>query len=352
MEHVPPRCPNLECCNHLAPKDRFFWRHGSYRAGCRDAPVPRFRCRACRRGFSSQTFRHDRGDRRPECNEEVFRLLTSGVGLRQCGRLLKLRVFAVQRKLRKIGSTCDQLHRNLCRLLPVDRVYLFDEEETYETASIRPLTMPVLIERTTWFVVAFAAAPIRRLAPLGTARRDWQDDDEKDRGMRRDRSKAAVYWVLRRLRHLAPNGPLLLQTDEKTTYPWLIRLNFGTRAEHHATSSKDPRTVRNALFPINTTMAMTRDNNGRLRRQSWLVTKRRKCLIEQMHLFTVYRNYVRKRFNTDEDGATAAKLLGLVPRAMHPREVVAWRQDWGPRSPHPLSRRGDKTVADSLQPRL
>jgi hypothetical protein len=51
-----------------------------------------------------------------------------------------------------------------------------------------------------------------------------------------------------------------------------------------------------------------------------------------------YRNLVRRRFNRDE--ASPAQILGFVPRRLTPEEVLSWRQEWGRRSVHPLSRRG------------
>ena len=93
---------------------------------------------------------------------------------------------------------------------------------------------------------------------------------------------------------------------------------------------------------------MSRDNNGRLRRRSWLVSKRRRYLHAQMQLFTVYRNYVRQRFNRDRPPATPAQRLALLPRRLRGEEVLAWRQDWGPRSIHPMSCRGDRTVTEKL----
>jgi hypothetical protein len=46
---------------------------------------------------------------------------------------------------------------------------------------------------------------------------------------------------------------------------------------------------------------------------------------------------------------TAAKLLGLVPRALTVAEVPRWRQDWQSHSSHPMSFGGETTIADSLQ---
>ena len=118
----------------------------------------------------------------------------------------------------------------------------------------------------------------------------------------------------------------------------------GDRLEHQTTSGKDARTTFNPLFPINTTLAMTRDNCGRLRRKSWLVSKQALWLRRHMAIFTVYRNYVRRRFNRDKPTETPGKFLELLPRQLTPSEVVRWRQDWGERSPAPTAFLGDRAV--------
>ena len=350
MPYRPPRCPNPSCRHHRRPAGGFFLRHGTFRASCRELPEPRFRCRGCGRTFSRQTFRHDYRDRRPECNEPLFRLLVSGVGLRQAGRQLHLAVSSVQQKFRKIGRTCRWLHRNLCRRLPEGRTFLLDEEETFAGASIDTVTMPVVMELESWFVVAITAGPIRRRAKKGTRRRAWQDTIERRQGRRRDRSKACVRLALGRMARCVPGGALTLRTDDKASYRTLARALFGERVRHQTTPGTRERTPSNPLFPINTTLAMTRDNNGRLRRKSWLVSKKVRYLRLQMQIFTVYRDYVRRRFNRDgDDNVTAAVVLGVLPRAMRPREALRWRQDWGPLSSHPLSYLGTTTVTESLR---
>jgi len=316
---------------------------------CRPEPVPRFRCLSCGRTFSRQTFRFDCGDRKPECNIKLFELLTAGVGLRQAGRILQMDIHSVQGKLRKIGRLCRQLHDNLSPALPAERTYLLDEEETYEAASIRPLTMPVLIERDTWFVVATAVGSIRRAAPAGTARRRRQRLDELRHGRRADQSSYRVGETMKALRRRLPRGGLVLQTDQKASYATIARRVFGDRVQHLTTSGKRVRTTHNPLFPINTTLAMTRDNCGRLRRRSWLVTKKASRLQAHLHIFTVYRNYVRYRFNSDKPHHTPAWFLKLLPRDLRPAQVVGWRQDWGPLSIHPLSHCGTRAVARNPQ---
>jgi transposase-like protein len=345
---VPPRCPNVECEHHRAPEGRFFIRKGSFTVRCRVDRVPRFRCRSCRINFSRQTFRRDYRDRRPDLNELLFLMLCSGSGLRQAGRVMRVDAHSVQRKMRKMASTLGALHANLCPRLPAGRTFVFDEEETYEAASIRPLTMPVLIEKQTWFVVATAVGSIRRLAPVGTNRRRRQQYDELAHGKRPDQSRECTRRVLEQLARLQPDGLVTLRSDDKAMYGALARAIFGTRAWHETTPGTRLRDKYNPLFPINVTLAMTRDSCGRLRRKSWLVSKKAECLQDHLQLFTIYRNYVRRRFNYDKETETPAKLLGLVPRNLHAHEALAWRQDWGERSIHPMSRCGSRTVRDPI----
>ena len=88
-----------------------------------------------------------------------------------------------------------------------------------------------------------------------------------------------------------------------------------------------------------------RDLMGRLRRESWLVSKKRRYLDIALHVHIAYRNFVRKRFNRDR--ATPAQMLGLLPRRLSVHQILSWSQAFGSRSVHPLCSRG-MTVEDAL----
>ena len=90
---------------------------------------------------------------------------------------------------------------------------------------------------------------------------------------------------------------------------------FGAkRLVHERTNSKLARRTWNPLFPINHTEAMARDLTSRLRRESWLVSKKRRFLDLGLQLWMAYRNYVRRRFNYDKE--SSAQLLGFVRRRL------------------------------------
>src|SRR6185503_16684987 len=136
----------------LDPSPESLRPHGSYRALCRPHPIPRFRCEACLRTFSRQTFRMDYRDHRPDLNPRLFQALASGLGLRQCSRNLRLSLRCTELKFRKIARHLRRLNLNLRRSLPEGSILQLDELETYEgRRNTRPLSVPVLIETKTRF---------------------------------------------------------------------------------------------------------------------------------------------------------------------------------------------------------
>ena len=335
----PPRCPYRACSFHRQPQPHAFRRHGHYRAQCRSYPVPRFRCRGCSRTFSRQTFRADFRDHRPDLNARLFQSLASGLGLRQCARNLGLSLRCCELKFRKIARHLRRLNLNLRQPLTEQACFQLDELETFESQrNTRPLSVPVLIERDSRFVVWAESAPIRPRGKMSAARLRALARDQARRGKRRDGSRSSLRRTLGRAAQLVSAAALVhLETDKKTVYARLARQAFGrARLRHRTTSSRLARTISNPLFPINQTEALGRDLIGRLRRESWLVSKKRRYLDLALQIFAAYRNYVRRRFNEDE--FSPAERLGFVPRRLSEHELLSWRQDWAKDSIHPLAR--------------
>jgi hypothetical protein len=274
--------------------------------------------------------------------------LASGLGLRQTARNLGLSLRCTELKFRKIARHLRRLNLNLRGPLPEGSTLQFDELETYETRrNTRPLSVPILIERRTRFLIWAEAAPIRPRGKMSKARKRAIIEDERRFGPRKDLSARSVARAMERGAELVSGlTRVALETDEKATYPIQARRAFGaSRLEHHTTSSRLARRTWNRLFPINHTEAMLRDLMGRLRRESWLVSKKRRFLDLGLQLAAAYRNLIRRRFNRDRK--SPAQLLGFVERRMSFEEVLGWRQDWGRKSIHPLAR-GTESIAQRM----
>lgn len=345
-----PRCPNQLCEKHIRPTPGFWKEHGSYRTRTRPQPIPRARCQTCKITFSIQTFRYDYHDHRPDLNMQIAMLLATGLGYRMTARNLGISPSTVQFKGRKLGLHAGLLHVNLRQGVRGTRAYVIDELETFENRSIDTLTVPVLVEAQTWYLIDIDVDSIRRLSAKGTRRRCLQEEEEAaNKRKRPDNSRKAVARVLQKLAELPRRGEVSIISDLKSSYPRLVREAFGKDLRsHERTSSKVARTTANPLFPVNVTHAMMRDNLGRLRKKSWLASKKAAYLKLHLNLYVMYRNLIRQRFNRDPVNQTPAVQMGLIQRNLTYEEAFSWRQDWGMLSSHPLSTTGAETIGDSL----
>ncbi len=337
---IPPRCPSNRCPAHLDPRcidGDFFVHNGEYHPKCRPRPVPRFKCRVCKKGFSRQTFRMDYCDNKPYLNGGVFRLLASGMGLRQTARIVGLSRRCLELKARKISRHLGRLNRNLTDQFPEGSRFSLDEMETFEgERAVLPLTVPILIDTPSMYILATDVAPIRPGGPKSEERKKAIQRAEKRYGKRPDWSKQALSRVFRRLAYFTKDLEVIdFVSDKKTLYAFLLRRFFGRNVRHVKVSSKARRDRTNPLRHSNLTNAMARDLNGRLRRESWLVSKERRFLRLQLYLYAAYRNFVRRKINREPE--TPAQKLGFLPRAVVFEELLTWRQDWKGRSIHPIA---------------
>ena len=348
----PPRCPYIRCQAHRDPQPRFYRSKGYYHPNCRPHPIPRFTCKFCERSFSRQTFRADYRDHYPHLNARLYELLSNGMGLRQSARILGLSLQGLQDKFRKIARHLWHVHRNLTSAFPEGVEFQLDEMETFETSRNRPLTLPILIETSSMFIVAAECASIRRSGRKSRAQEKALEEDEKRFGRRKDRSRPAIRRVMQAAaRHCAGLARVRLRTDQKKAYPPLARAVFGAdRLIHRQFSSKLRRDTMNPLFRINHMNAMSRYLKGRLRRRTWLVSKIGKFLDAQLAYFITFMNYVRPRFNYDVQ--TPAEMLGFTPRPMRKEQLLTWRQTWGRDSVHPLCQRRLNTIAEVQDQRV
>jgi len=333
---VPPRCPYTDCHYHPKPGPRFFLRHGTYRARCRSHPVPRFRCRACRRSFSRQSFRADRHQKKPHINAPFLRLMVSCVGLRQAARALLVARRTVERRFLWLTRHAQDLQENRLAGTALCGPFQLDELESFEANRYQPVTVPVLIDQASLFMLKTAVGPLRRkgrMSPLQIRRRAAH---EALHGRRPSWSGPAVRQVLGSLRPLVdPVAPVVLHSDEKPLYGRLGRALFPGRFlwRTHPAAARRDRT--NPLFPINHTNARLRHFLARLRRRTWCVSKKRDCLQGHLGMAALWANFCRGI--TNRTRTTPAVALGVAARPFRVEELLAWRQDWGPLSLGPGS---------------
>jgi hypothetical protein len=205
-------------------------------------------------------------------------------------------------------------------------VFQLDEFESFEhNRRLKPVTMPVLIERKSFFVLHAECAPMAPRGRLTPRNRRKKEALELQFGKRRSGSAEAVrrsFEVLARVHR--EQGFVFVQTDKKKSYATRLRRLFGARVLHGCHASTAVRNYTNPLFPINHTSAMMRDGVSRLVRRSWAAAKLRERLELHLWIWIAYRNYVRSITNTARD-VTSAIALGIDARKWKRKELLAWR---------------------------
>ena len=282
------RCPNAKCRNHrpdCSPAE--FIRRGFFVTKWNGQPVRRYQCRACRRTFSSHTWRPHYRQHRPDLNDRVFRLYVSGITQRRMAIVLGVNRKTVVRKFVFLAKLARSHHdQRIARGTLLTGSAQFDEMQTFEHTRLKPVTIAIAVRAKTGEVIDATAAPISYRGPLAAiAFRKY--------GPRRDRSRFAIAKTLRRLSDCA-RPQLVVTTDRHPAYPQALRSRI-PYAFHHATSripktKTDRKNKNDALFTLNYTAAKLRNDLSRLGRKNWVTTKKISRLQAHLDLYLAWNH--------------------------------------------------------------
>ncbi len=337
MSFQPAFCPQAACPSRRGSPFAYQQR-GFFQRRCDLKVVPRFVCLACSHGFSEQTFRVNYRLKRPELLKPFYDERISKVTHRQSARNHACSRGTEERHFRRISVHCEAFHG--VRLAEVvargglGGVFSLDELETYEHhRTQKPVTVPILIERESGFVIDASVGTLPARGRSGDAqrrRREREGEGEvapvgDGQARRKSESKEVVKRAFERLREFSPKqGQLRVLTDLKPSYAALLQEIFGERCRHERTSSTRRRDTSNPLWPVNHTLARLRDGISRLVRETWAAAKKRRWLGGHLAIWACYRNYIRGRTNR-EPAKTPAMFLGVQEVQWEVAQLLEWR---------------------------
>ncbi|MDJ0789886.1 MAG: hypothetical protein QNK05_24070, partial [Myxococcota bacterium] len=87
------------------------------------------------------------------------------------------------------------------------------------------------------------------------------------------------------------------------------------------TSSKESRTPRNPLFPVNLSDLLLRHGSANHKRETIAFSKRRQGALYRAAIWVVWRNYMKSRSENRRDDPPAV-FLGLIPKRLSVREIL------------------------------
>jgi hypothetical protein len=195
-----------------------------------------------------------------------------------------------------------------------------DGFETFEYSQYFPFHFNVAVGARSHFLYQFTDSPLRRKGRMTVRQKVRREILERTVG-RPD--PKAIEKEMAELLRLLPEGGIDLRTDEHPAYPRAVRRS-GRSVIHSVTPSKQARTTRNPLFPVNLVDLLIRHSSSNHKRETIAFSKRRQNAIEKLAILQVWRNFL-KSFSERKQDATPAMRLGLTDRKWTVGEVLEER---------------------------
>ncbi|MBL8967248.1 MAG: hypothetical protein JNG85_09575, partial [Spirochaetaceae bacterium] len=298
-------------------------------------PVPRFRCTACGKTFSNQTFSVDYYAKRVVDYENLAGRLSSCECLRAMGRALGLSSDSVSNRIARAARQAIAAESRLSRTRVLAENLAADGFESFCVSQYHPNNIHLLVGSDSQFVYAANYVTLRRKGRMseGQKRKRWRLE-RLFRPPPRAVEHAFGEIAAECLRVLAdePRASLTLWTDEKTDYtpalaaePCVAFLAREGRLVHRTVSSRAARTRANPLFPVNYLDRELRKDLHEHVRETVCFGRNVNRQMERLALYLFIHNYL-KRFRIPYDRRSHAEAAGYDPRRIAVELKLVWKR--------------------------
>jgi len=313
----PPFCPRPACSGHWDTRGWTYRKAGFYARQQRPFRVQRYNCRTCGASFSFQSFQISYWRKRPDLLAPVFLRVLSCSAYRQIARELSVSHTTVMDITALLARHSLLFHERFLQKLLLREPVVADGFETFEYSQYFPFHFNVAVGARSHFVYRFTDSPLRRKGRM--TKRQKVRREVLERTVGRPDPKA-VEKEMAELLKLLPKGRIDLRTDEHPAYPRAVRRS-GRTVTHSVTPSKQARTTRNPLFPVNLVDLLIRHSSSNHKRETIAFSKRRQNAAEKLAILQVWRNFL-KSFSEKKQDATPAMRLGLTWKKLTVEEVL------------------------------
>lgn len=335
----PPHCPWPRCDARRQAPFRFD-RHGSFTRRAAPHRIPRFRCRRCRRTFSSQTFSPTYYLKRPELLAPVAAGLVAGSAHRQLSRSLHCAPSTVTRLSPRLGRHCLlYMARARARLGSIKEPLVYDDFETFFGAQDFAVGLGTLVGQRSWFLYDLEQALHGRPGRRTEAQKQrWLSRLQHLHRPPPDAHARALARVLKRTLPAARRPrPLTLLSDDQAAYRRAVARHPRRERIRHRVYPNPPRGRKGAprsaaakrrdraLFPVDQLHGLIRHSQAHHRRETIAFGRRLNALLERAYLLMVWRNFVKRRSERRSRAPTPAMVLGLARRPRRWSQVLARR---------------------------
>ncbi len=265
-------------------------KRGFYRRPSDQKKVQRYHCKSCKISFSDQTYAIDYRQQKRWFNQSCFLTLCSGVSQRRTAYIFRVVPRTIARRVKKFGEICEKnLEKYRDNRAKANEVE-FDELETFIHTKLKPVTIPIAVEKKTRKVLALSIGNIGAKGHL-------KQISIKKYGRRPSERLPALKSMAKDLQKCLASKANI-GSDKCPLYPKLVRDYFPEASHHTCTGSRGAvvglgelkKTVFDPIFTLNHTYAMFRDNLKTLSRRTWATAKRKDRLLLLLNIYAWFHN--------------------------------------------------------------
>lgn len=252
--------------------------------------IQRFRCLRCSKHFSMATLHSCFRQNKRNKNEQVRRLLSSGVSQRRAARILNLNRTTIARKLIFLAQEARLFFDISNSIDTKASIVEFDDLETFEHTKCKPLSVTLAVESGRRRILGFQVSQMPAKGHL--ARKAF-----KKYGFRKDERTRGRKALFERLQPLIDERATI-KSDSNPHYPGDVKKYFpnchhqsflGSRGS--TTGQGELKKIRfDPLFSLNHTCAKFRADINRLVRKTWCTTKKPDRLADHIAIYCHYHN--------------------------------------------------------------
>jgi transposase-like protein len=297
-------CPHADCIWHQkAPQEGWYSAVGFHQTKA-FGPVPRFRCHACGRTFSTQTFSIDYYAKRKVDYERLLLLHGSSQSGRSLSRSFGVSCGTVCNRLDRLSRQAAALQATLRLKANQDEAVCIDGFVSFTRSQFFPSEITISITQDSRFILDFTQATHRRSGSITESQRERARALYASVAFERGSVVRSFRELLDSLAEERPprlRAPLVLVTDEKREYqsalyahPLFLFQDEGHRVAQITVNSRLPRTFINPLFASNYLDREIRKDQANHHRESTCFARNVSNSMGRFLCYVVQHNFRKK----------------------------------------------------------
>lgn len=330
---LPRFCPWPECRAHTGPGNGFN-RYGFFRKRAGLVRVPRYLCRDCGRTCSRQTFSTTYYLKRPQLQLRIASGLVASSAHRQIARSERCAKTTITRQAERLGRHALLFQAHARAEGPqIDEGVVHDHFETFIARQDHALGIGTAVGGRSWYVYDVDPAPHR-----GSGRRP---DRRPESQIKSAPTRAYVESIRRTfsglISHVPASEKLVCRCDGRLDYRAALKdPDLASRVELLVYPNPErgpkgsPRTLAAierdvAMWPADALHQFARHTHADHKRETIAQGRRLESILGRLHLYAVWKNFIKRRTERRPDRSTPAMRRGLTPEPWMWERLLAQR---------------------------